>query len=113
MPLCRLKLPESLYLPFAVIKGVPAETVVVAVILAIFTEMTGVVAVQMGRTRRYDGPMGKSDRAFWFSALAILNGVGVPGGTWLVVALWVIVALLFLTIFNRARRALTEVAALP
>jgi CDP-diacylglycerol--glycerol-3-phosphate 3-phosphatidyltransferase len=100
-----------LYLPFAVIPGVPAEAVVIAVVLAIFTEMNGVIAVQIGGTRRYDGPMGKSDRAFWFSCLAILVGVGVPAGIWLAIVLWVVVALLGLTIINRARRALAEVAA--
>jgi len=100
-----------LYLPFVVIPGVPAEAVVIAVILAIFSEMTGVIAVQIGGTRRYDGPMGKSDRAFWFSCLAILVGVGVPVGVWCAVVLWVVVTLLCLTIINRARRALAEVAA--
>jgi CDP-diacylglycerol--glycerol-3-phosphate 3-phosphatidyltransferase len=99
-----------LYLPFTVIKGAPAEAVVVAVILAVFTEMTGVVAVQIGGTRRYDGPMGKSDRAFVFSCLAILIGAGVPGGAWLSLVLWGVVALLCLTIVNRARHALAEVA---
>jgi CDP-diacylglycerol--glycerol-3-phosphate 3-phosphatidyltransferase len=99
-----------LYLPFTVIKGVPAEVVVVAVILAIFTEMTGVVAVQIGGTRRYDGPMGKSDRAFVFSCLAILIGAGVQVGGWLALVLWGVVALLGLTIVNRARRVLAEIA---
>lgn len=102
-----------LYLPFAVIKGVPAEAVVIAVILAVITEMTGVIAVQIGGTRRYDGPMGKSDRAFVFSCLAILTGVGVPTGAWLSLVLWGVVALLCLTAFNRARRALAEIAAYP
>ena len=97
-----------IYLPFTVVKAISAEAVVVAVILAVFTEMAGIVAVQIGGTRRYDGPMGKSDRAFVFSCLAILIGVGVPGGMWLTMVLWVIVALLCLTIFNRARRALYE-----
>ncbi len=99
-----------LYLPFVMIPGVPPEAVVIAVILAIFSEMTGVIAVQIGGSRRYDGPMGKSDRAFWFSCLAILVGVGVPVGIWCAVVLWVIVALLCLTIVNRARRALAAVA---
>lgn len=100
-----------LYLPFTVIKGAPVQAIVVAVILAVFSEMTGVVAVQIGASRRYDGPMGKSDRAFVFSCLALMIGAGAPAGMWFTVALWVVVGLLFLTIFNRARRALTEVAA--
>ena len=36
----------------------------------------GVVAVQIGAARRYDGPMGKSDRAFVFGSLALLLGMG-------------------------------------
>jgi len=99
-----------LYLSFSAIKGAPPEAVVVAVILAVFTEMTGVVAVQIGATRRYDGPMGKSDRAFVFSCLALVIGAGVPVGTWFPVVLWVVVVLLCLTIINRARKALAEVA---
>lgn len=101
----------ALYLPFAVIPDAPATAVVLAVILAICTEMTGVVAVQIGASRRYDGPMGKSDRAFVFSCLAILIGVGVPAGAWLAPVLWIIVALLGLTIVNRARHALAEASA--
>ena len=38
----------------------------VIVVLTLVSEMTGVVAVQIGASRRYDGPMGKSDRAFVF-----------------------------------------------
>ena len=100
-----------LYLSFATIKGAAAEAVVVAVILAVISEMTGVVAVQIGASRRYDGPMGKSDRAFAFSCLALAIGLGVPTGPWLPMVLWLIVALLCLTIVNRARRALAEVTA--
>lgn len=98
-----------IYLPFVFIKGVPCEAVVLAVILAIISEMTGVVAVQIGASRRYDGPMGKSDRAFAFSCLALACGLGAPIGPWLPVVVWLIVALLCLTILNRARRALMEV----
>lgn len=97
-----------IYLPFVFIKGAPSEAVVLTVILAIISEMTGVVAVQIGASRRYDGPMGKSDRAFAFSCLALASGLGAPIGPWLPVVLWTIVALLCLTILSRARRALME-----
>ena len=72
----------ALYLPFALIPGVSAPLTVVAVVLAVTTEMAGVVAVQIGATRRYDGPMGKSDRAFAFGLLALLLGLGVSPGRW-------------------------------
>lgn len=98
-----------LYLPFAVIPGIPKALLVVVVIVAVFTEMTGVVAVQIGAGRRYDGPMGKSDRAFVFGTLALLLALGVPAGAWLVVVFGAMSVLLVLTVVNRARRALKEV----
>lgn len=99
----------ALYLPFAVIPGVPKTLLILAVILAVLTEMTGIIAVQIGAERRYDGPMGKSDRAFVFGLLALLIGLGVPAGRWLIVIFSVIVVLLVLTIINRTRRALKEI----
>jgi CDP-diacylglycerol--glycerol-3-phosphate 3-phosphatidyltransferase len=72
--------------------------------------MTGVIAVQIGAQRRYDGPMGKSDRAFVFGLLCLLLGIGVKPDYWVDVLLWMTVFLLIVTIFNRARRALEEVA---
>ena len=100
----------ALYLPRATVPGFSPWLVVVITILAIVSEMTGVVAVQIGATRRYDGPMGKSDRAFAFGLLALLLGLGVPPNPWLDYVLVLIGALLVLTIVRRARRALAEAA---
>jgi len=55
--------------------------------------------------------MGKSDRAFAFGLLALLLAAGVPAGIWLNFALSVVLLLLVLTIFNRAKRALAEISA--
>lgn len=102
---------SALYLPFAVVPGLPAALVVAIVLLAILGEMTGVVGIQIGATRRYDGPMGKSDRAFWFGLLALLLAFGVAPGRWTTVFLGGVAALAALTIFNRARQALRETGA--
>lgn len=101
----------ALYLPFALLEGIRPELIVAVVVLAILTEMAGVVAVQIGATRRYDGPMGKSDRAFVFGLLALLIGLRVPLGWWVNLALAVVAALTAWTIIRRAHRALAEVAA--
>jgi len=98
----------ALYLPFALVAGVSPELVVAAVLLALLTEMTGVVTLQIGGTRRYDGPMGKSDRAFVFGLLALLLGLGVEGGRWTNVALAAVSALSVWTIFRRAARGLRD-----
>lgn len=100
----------GLYLPFAFVPGMPPAHVVVVVILAIMVEMVGVVAVQIGASRRYDGPLGKSDRAFLFGALGLLLGLGVAAGGWLDIVFNVVIGLSVLTLINRARAALREVS---
>ena len=97
-----------LYLPFAWLVGLPASLVVLVAVLGIISEMTGVVATQIGATRRYDGPMGKSDRAFVFGALALALALGAPRGSWTNWLLMTVAVLLVMTIWNRARRALAE-----
>jgi len=98
----------ALYLPFAFIPGLPSQLIVIIVIISIVSEMTGIIAVQIGASRRYDGPMGKSDRAFAFGLIALLLGCGVPKGPWLIIILTLILLLSILTILNRAKEALKE-----
>lgn len=99
----------ALYLPFALIPGVSAPLVVLVAVQSVLSEMTGIIGVQIGASRRYDGPMGKSDRAFAFGLLALLLGAGVAGGLWVTAYLAAINVLLAVTILNRAKRALREV----
>jgi len=98
----------ALYLPFALVPGIRPALVVVVVVLSITSEMTGVVTVQISGERRYDGPMGKSDRAFLFGLLGLLLGIGLSAAAWSDVLLGLAIALLGLTIINRARRGLAQ-----
>lgn len=98
----------ALYLPFGLVAGISPVTVVATVVLAALSEMTGVVAVQIGASRRYDGPMGKSDRAAAFGLLAVLLACGLEPGAWATAGLLVIAALTAATILRRARGALDE-----
>ncbi|MDP9049932.1 MAG: CDP-alcohol phosphatidyltransferase family protein [Acidobacteriota bacterium] len=101
----------ALYLPLALVPGFNARLMVGVVVLAILSEMTGVIAVQIGASRRYDGPMGKSDRAFLFGVLALLLGLGLQVEKAVPWVLIVMLVLLVVTIVNRARGALREVGA--
>lgn len=101
----------ALYLPFALVAGVNAPLVVIVVIAAIIGEMAGALGPLLGATRRYDGPFGKSDRAFAFGALGFLIGVGLAPGMWTTVYLAVLLALSVLTILNRARGIVNEAKA--
>jgi CDP-diacylglycerol--glycerol-3-phosphate 3-phosphatidyltransferase len=103
---------SALYLPFAAIPGFAPLLVALVIVLAVMTEMTGVVAIQIGASRRYDGPFGKSDRAVWFGILAVAVAAGVPAGSMALTAyLAIMVFAAVNTIVNRARSALKEVAA--
>ena len=108
--ICDMLSDAALYLPFALLPGVSGALVVLAVVLALVGEAAGMIGPSLGASRRYDGPMGKSDRAFLFGALGLLLGLGVPPGAWLTLVLWAALALLALTIANRVRRALREAA---
>lgn len=101
---------SALYLPLALVPGIWPPLIVVLVLLAVIGEMTGVVGVQIGGQRRYEGPLGKSDRAFAFGALGFLLGCGIPRGIWLSIVLSVLIVLSIATILNRSVRALRAAA---
>jgi CDP-diacylglycerol--glycerol-3-phosphate 3-phosphatidyltransferase len=109
--LCDVISDAALYLPFALVLGIDSVVVVVAVLLAALSEMAGVVAIQVGAERRYDGPMGKSDRAFAFGFLAVLVAIDIVPATWLTLAIGLIALLTAWTIVNRVRAGLRQVAA--
>lgn len=99
---------SALYLPLAVIPGFESLLIVLIVLLAVLSEMTGVIGAHIGASRRYDGPMGKSDRAFVFGALGLLLGLNLPIVPGVRYVLWLVLVSLLLTIINRSRGALAE-----
>jgi CDP-diacylglycerol---glycerol-3-phosphate 3-phosphatidyltransferase len=101
----------ALYLPLALVPGIPPAPVVALVVLAGLSELAGVLGVTIGASRRYDGPAGKSDRALVLGAVGLALGLGAPAGRWLEVLLWVLAAGVALTAVNRARAALAEAPA--
>lgn len=80
-------------------------------VLALLTEFIGVIGPMLGASRRYDGPLGKSDRAFMFGALALAYGLGwlAVGATVLSWVFGLAILLSLLTCWNRIRAMLVEV----
>jgi CDP-diacylglycerol--glycerol-3-phosphate 3-phosphatidyltransferase len=78
------------------------------IVLAVISDLAGVLGPAIGASRRYDGPMGKSDRAFVFGALGLWVGVGGALPAWAAWLMPVVAALLVVTIVNRVRRGLAE-----
>lgn len=99
---------SALYLPFALLPGVTPGLVVLVVLLAVISEYAGVLGVMIGASRRYDGPMGKSDRALCFGVVGAGVATGLLPLAWLDGALLVVALLLVLTIVNRVRQGLAE-----
>ena len=94
----------ALFLPFALIVGVNPIYVVLFTVVGVFNEMAGVVAQTLNGERRYDGPMGKSDRVFVVGFIALLLGLGVEAGLWVDVLFMVATLLAVLSTYNRAMR---------
>lgn len=93
----------ALYLPFALVAGVNPYLVVLVVILGLIGEMAGALGPMLGTGRRYDGPLGKSDRAVAFGLLGFLIGIGVEPERWTSIYLAILLGLAGMTIINRAR----------
>lgn len=106
--LCDVIADAALYLPFALLPGVSPALVVLVVLGATFSEYAGVMGPLAGASRRYDGPMGKSDRAFAFGVLGTGVAFGLLAGAWINGLLLVILALSLYTLYNRVRQGLAE-----
>lgn len=98
----------ALYLPFALLPFVSGTLVVGLVVLAVIGEMTGIIGVQIGASRRYDGPFGKSDRAALFGICGFLMALGLTAAYFYQFVFTVALLLAALTIINRARAAIKE-----
>jgi len=99
----------ALYLPFALLPPFSPLWVGIVIVLALLSEHAGALGPLVGASRRFDGPMGKSDRAFVFGALGLWAGLGAPLPEWAALALPAMVLALVLTIVNRVRCGLREV----
>ena len=99
----------ALYLPFAFVHPFDALQIGLIIWLSALTEFCGVLGQVQGKTRRYDGPLGKSDRAFLFGLLGLVY-VFVPVlPDFLYGLLWADIILLIVTCVKRVKSGLAEV----
>ena len=99
----------ALYLPFAFVHPFDALQIGLIIWLSALTEFCGVLGQVQGKTRRYDGPLGKSDRAFLFGVLGLVY-VFVPTlSDFLYWLLWIVIILLIVTCVKRVKSGLAEV----
>lgn len=97
----------ALIAPFAWI-GSSFYGVFIFAVLAVVSECAGLIGPLVGTSRRYDGPLGKSDRAFVLGALALLLGLDFSLGRFQYI-IWISLSVLsVLTTVNRVRRGIQE-----
>jgi CDP-diacylglycerol---glycerol-3-phosphate 3-phosphatidyltransferase len=106
--ICDVASDAALYAPFALFAAFGGFWIGAVIVLSALTELAGVLGPAVGGTRRYDGPMGKSDRALVFGALGLWAGFGGPFPSWTVAIMVVLALLLALTVINRVRAGLKE-----
>ena len=99
---------SALLLVFTQLDNVSNYLVILVILLSFLTEYTGVLGLMVGASRRYDGPMGKSDRAFVFGAISLSIGVYQLPLDWIDPLLWIVNFLLIYTVLNRIRKGLQE-----
>ena len=99
----------ALYLPFAFVYPFDGLQIGLIIWLSALTEFCGVLGQVQGKTRRYDGPLGKSDRAFLFGVLGLVYVFAPTLLDFLYWVAWAMVILLIITCIKRVRSGLAEV----
>jgi len=98
----------ALYLPFVWIAPFTWADVGALIFLSAVSEMAGALGPMVGAPRRYDGPMGKSDRAFLFGALGLWLGLAGSLPDWAAWILPIASAAILLNIHNRIRGGVAQ-----
>lgn len=106
--ICDVISDSALLLVFMPLEEVSGLLVILVVLLAFLTEYSGVLGLMIGASRRYDGPMGKSDRATIFSIISLGIATQLLPLSWINTLLCLITLLLIYTIFNRVNKGLLE-----
>jgi CDP-diacylglycerol---glycerol-3-phosphate 3-phosphatidyltransferase len=98
----------ALYLPFAWVAPLQALGVGALALMAALSEMAGLQGLTVGAGRRYEGPMGKSDRALVFGALGLAVAATSQLSEW---TSWVMPTLVLLTCWTTVNRIRAGVRA--
>ncbi|WP_199195160.1 CDP-alcohol phosphatidyltransferase family protein [Mammaliicoccus sciuri] len=98
-----------LFIPFVFIAEDYGIGIMLFISLSIISEMAGVTVQVIGSSRRYDGPMGKSDRAFIVGFISFLIFVYLNIIPYLHFVFYICSILMLINIYNRIINGLKEV----
>jgi CDP-diacylglycerol--glycerol-3-phosphate 3-phosphatidyltransferase len=97
----------ALVLPFLSIPAFNPADIWAFALIAVVVECAGLIGPLAGASRRYDGPLGKSDRAVAVGAFGLWIGLGLPVASW---ADWLWRALVLLSLITIVKRVNNGVA---
>ncbi|MWN30892.1 MULTISPECIES: CDP-alcohol phosphatidyltransferase family protein [unclassified Gilliamella] len=106
--ICDVISDSVLLVTFTQLQEVNNNLVIFLILLSILTEYSGILGVMIGASRRYDGPMGKSDRAFVFGVISLGIATYLLPLMWINTLFWIISFLLIYTVINRVRKGMQE-----
>ena len=95
-----------IYAPLLLHHAEHSFLIILFLLLTVLTEFAGVLTNSITGERRYDGPLGKSDRAAAIGIYGLVSYFGWLPVTWVPVLLKAAIALLTLSTYNRLRPAL-------
>lgn len=98
-----------LFIPLVFIAEDYGIGIMLFISLSIISEMAGVTVQVIGSSRRYDGPMGKSDRAFIVGFISFLIFVHLNIIPYLHFVFYICSILMLINIYNRIINGLKEV----
>ncbi len=107
--ICDVISDAALFIPFALVAPFTQFSVVLVILVALLSEFAGALGATIGASRRYDGPIGKSDRALIFGGLGLWLGLAGGLPEWLYWLMPLLTLLLSITTYNRINQALLEV----
>jgi CDP-diacylglycerol---glycerol-3-phosphate 3-phosphatidyltransferase len=97
-----------LFLPFLKFESEAFYGIIVFICLCIINEFAGILAKIVSGERRYDGPMGKSDRALLVGIYGILAYLGGYHNLYTTYVFVILIVLVSLSTFLRLKNALKK-----
>jgi CDP-diacylglycerol--glycerol-3-phosphate 3-phosphatidyltransferase len=94
-----------LYYPLYVLFAMDQIWVMCFLLLSVLNEFAGLLGQALGGARRYDGPMGKSDRALVMGVLSLLFLFKAPISPYLTWIWLLVFSLLIWSTFKRLKNA--------
>ncbi len=97
----------AIFFPLLKFENGAVYLIALFICLSILNEFAGVMAKVIKSERRYDGPMGKSDRAFLLSIYGILSFLWIGFSAYSIYLFYIAIPLLLLSTYTRLTKSLS------